>query len=487
MSLNWQEIALILSELPLKGSSIQKVNQIGFHALVFELYHAEHGRYELFVEIGTPKSRLHMLTREESYERPKKNAKLQRFIQFMRAHVEGSRITSAVQEEGDRLITWELNQHGTVLFLLFRLYSGAGANIIVCDSQMLILDLMFRRPTRNEVSNQTLILEKRTEMVDYSRFVVRERVEGLSFNAQIEHEYRGGGAHEELQRLLDQVNSLKEKELARMQQTIRTLERRLEEASGYDSYKNTADLLGSFVHLVKPKTSWVEVPDYFHDQGSTVVIELDPSLTPGENVEAYYRKFQKGKRGVQNIMEELESVNNEEASVLQKFNMLLTPNQEGKYAVEALKKALGTAPVDARKDPYAGAPGLRFNSGPYTILVGRNAKENDELLRRWTRGNDFWMHTRDVPGGYIFIKAIAKKTIPLETLLDAATLALLYSKAKDSRKADLYYTQVKYLRRVKDGKTGLVIPTQEKNFSIELDDKRVLRLFSTSEHEINEK
>ena len=346
---------------------------------------------------------------------------------------------------------------------------------------------MFRRPTRNEVSNQTLILEKRTEMVDYSRFVVRERVEGLSFNAQIEHEYRGGGAHEELQRLLDQVNSLKEKELARMQQTIRTLERRLEEASGYDSYKNTADLLGSFVHLVKPKTSWVEVPDYFHDQGSTVVIELDPSLTPGENVEAYYRKFQKGKRGVQNIMEELESVNNEEASVLQKFNMLLTPNQEGKYAVEALKKALGTAPVDARKDPYAGAPGLRFTSGPYTILVGRNAKENDELLRRWTRGNDFWMHTRDVPGGYIFIKAIAKKTIPLETLLDAATLALLYSKAKDSRKADLYYTHFKDLRRVNDVKTGLVIPTQEKNFSIELDDKRVLRLFSTSEHEINEK
>ena len=125
------------------------------------------------------------------------------------------------------------------------------------------------------------------------------------------------------------------------------------------------------------------------------------------------------------------------------------------------------------------APGLRFQSGPFTLMVGRTAKENDELLRRYVRGNDYWLHTRDYPGGYVFIKYISGKSVPLETLLDAANLALHYSKGRSAGKAELYYTQVKYLRRAKEGKQGLVIPTQEKNLSIELDEERVQRLLKT--------
>jgi len=124
-------------------------------------------------------------------------------------------------------------------------------------------------------------------------------------------------------------------------------------------------------------------------------------------------------------------------------------------------------------------PGLVFSSGGFTFLVGRTAKENDYLLRRVTRGNDLWFHTRDYPGGYVFIRTQKGKSIPLEVLLDAGTLALFYSKARNNGSADLYYTQVKYLRRPKDGKLGLVLPTQEKNLSIKLDKGRIDRLFSS--------
>ncbi|MFA7112708.1 MAG: hypothetical protein WC115_04130, partial [Sphaerochaeta sp.] len=68
------------------------------------------------------------------------------------------------------------------------------------------------------------------------------------------------------------------------------------------------------------------------------------------------------------------------------------------------------------------------------------------------------------------------KTVPLEVLLDAANLAIVFSKAKKEGKADLYYTQVKHLRRAKGGKTGLVLPTQEKNLSVTLDETRLARL-----------
>jgi predicted ribosome quality control (RQC) complex YloA/Tae2 family protein len=117
-----------------------------------------------------------------------------------------------------------------------------------------------------------------------------------------------------------------------------------------------------------------------------------------------------------------------------------------------------------------------FFSNPFRIFVGRTAKENDELLRRKVRGNDWWFHARDWPGAYVFVKAQAGKSLPLETLLDAATLAVHYSKGKTSGQGDVYYTQVKYLRRAKGAKKGTVLPTQEKNLHVKLDPARIERL-----------
>jgi len=157
--------------------------------------------------------------------------------------------------------------------------------------------------------------------------------------------------------------------------------------------------------------------------------------------------------------------------------------------VEAERARLADAPEletirEARKaaarprSPAAGteAPGLAFSSPPYRILVGRSAKENDELLRHHVRGNDWWFHCRDYPGAYVFVKAPAGKSPPLETMLDAASLAVHFSRAKSSGAADVYYTRVKHLRRAKGGPRGLVLPTQEKNLHVKLDPARIARL-----------
>ena len=123
-------------------------------------------------------------------------------------------------------------------------------------------------------------------------------------------------------------------------------------------------------------------------------------------------------------------------------------------------------------------PGLDYNVNGWYILVGRDANENDELLRHHVRGDDLWLHVRDFPGGYVFIKNKKGKTVPLDILLDAANLAVYYSKARNTGKTDLYYTHVKYLRRAKNGPKGLVLPSQEKNLCIEPDKNRLLRLDS---------
>jgi predicted ribosome quality control (RQC) complex YloA/Tae2 family protein len=135
-------------------------------------------------------------------------------------------------------------------------------------------------------------------------------------------------------------------------------------------------------------------------------------------------------------------------------------------------KSVPTATKDKKR------PGLSFRRGDWLIMVGRDASENDALLRRHVKGNDLWLHVRDFPGSYVFIKQRSGKSFPLEILLDAGNLAVFYSKGRNNGKGDLFYTPVKYLRRAKNGPKGLVIPTQEKNLHITLDEKRLKELES---------
>jgi predicted ribosome quality control (RQC) complex YloA/Tae2 family protein len=83
---------------------------------------------------------------------------------------------------------------------------------------------------------------------------------------------------------------------------------------------------------------------------------------------------------------------------------------------------------------------------------------------------------RDFPGSYVFIKHRSGKTVPLDILLDAGNLALFYSKGRNNGEADLFYTQVKYLRRAKNAPKGTVLPTQEKNLHIKTDENRLKEL-----------
>lgn len=73
----------------------------------------------------------------------------------------------------------------------------------------------------------------------------------------------------------------------------------------------------------------------------------------------------------------------------------------------------------------------------------------------------------------MFVKSVPGECLPLDTMLDAGNLALFYSKGKSSRQGDVYYTQVRYLRRVKGGKRGLVIPTREKTLIVRLEWERI--------------
>lgn len=470
MSLNWREIELILEELPLEGSTLQSVVQHDFHALSWHLYHPSHGRWTLYTEVGTPYSRLHMANRPIAVQQMGKTAKLQRFVQFCRANLEGSKIISLEQTPFDRMVTIKMDNHDRILHLHMRFYSGPGANIFITDEDDIILDLLYRRPNRGEKSGAPFVAPEE-KLDDGGKFAIRERTD-TSFNRQIEQQYGQESNTQTLEELLLKIRRKRDREVEQIEATALSLERKMVESGKFEQFKKMGDLLSANAHLIQEHMKTVEVDDW--ESGEKLSIPLKQTLRPSLQIQAYYDRYQKAKGTFENAKAEYEKVCQEKQDAVAKYARLLTLSDNEARDIRSLKRELGVETVD--KVTKVKAPGLTIQSGQFTLLVGRNAKENDELLRRWVRGNDYWMHTRDTPGGYVFIKFKRDKSVPLEVLLDAANLALVFSKAKSQGKADLYYTQVKHLRRPKKGKTGLVIPTQEKNLSVTLDEGRLARL-----------
>ena len=469
MSLNWKEINLILEELDLQGSLIQKIRQPDFKSLLLDLYKPGNG-FPLLINLNQGNVRLHRLTANN----PKKVI-LQRFAQFLRSRINGGRIVSAVQLNNDRIIKIIIQNGKEETFIYIRLWGGA-SNIIVTDNSHTILDAFYRRPKQNEVSGGIYFPEDTVPGQNKSDkvFEIRDYNTSQSFNEFIEKNYTEIESNREIITLRARIDSIITSREYQLESALSGLNSRISNYENYDQYKEQAELVKANIYKIQKGDTFLETENYFNDN-NIIKIFLDPTLNPGENSELLFAKYKKAKSGLKNIVEEINNLKKNLGNI-QKEKAELQKTVGPENELSKLKEYLAKIPKQVQLKEKEKIPGLQFTSGSFSILAGRTATENDLLLRKYVRGNDYWLHTRDYPGGYIFIKLIKGKSIPLETLLDAGNLAVFFSKAKNSGKADLYYTQVKHLRRAKDSKKGTVLPTNEKNLSIVIDEKRLNRL-----------
>ena len=472
MSLNWKEIALILSELPLTGSRIQNVYQLNIHTLVFEMYHPDEHFWQLYVEIGTPEARIHRISGKRYVHRGIKEKKTQRFNQYLISHIRGKLITAVQQTPQDRIVTLTVQAEEGPLLLVFRFYSTSRANVLVCDENLTILDILYRRPAQGEMTGGTLSISPVTPAQgDPERFSVRSFPEQMRFNRFIEETYLTDRS-DERSFLTETIRTRMESALSELYSELEKTRSALNSSTSGEEYRLAGDLLASNAHLVVPGSTRVTLKDW---EGGSMEVELKRDLPIGENINRYYQKYHKEKNRRDHLIEKLESLERELSEHRARIEQF---GNGSDLPLKELRALAGHEQTNREVIKFAHAPGLYINNGRFDLLVGRNAKENELLLRSFAKGNDFWIHTRDVPGGYVFIRSSREKTVDLETIIDAANLAIHYSKAKGQQKVDLYYTQVKYLKKVKGGKAGLVLPTQEKNYTIDYDEKRVGKLLS---------
>jgi len=270
--------------------------------------------------------------------------------------------------------------------------------------------------------------------------------------------------------------------VGRLQAAVEKLRAKEAEFAAADRLREYGDIILANIAAIKPGDEWLEADNFFADAGAAenqaaadnaaarVRIKLDPHKSPSAQAELYYGQYAKAKKGLADLRAEIEAGEKELGEIEKKLERLLA--EDNPLVLAKLLKTGGASPVAADRK----RPGLSFRRGDWLLIVGRDAAENDALLRRHVKGGDLWLHARDFPGSYVFIKQRAGKSFPLDILLDAGNLAIFYSKGRNGGEGDLFYTPVKFLRRAKNGPKGLVIPTQEKNLHIKLDEKRLKEL-----------
>ncbi|MFW6368197.1 MAG: NFACT RNA binding domain-containing protein [Spirochaetota bacterium] len=486
MSLNWREIDLILEELELSGSYIQQIIQPDFRHLVLEMY-CRTGRFSLLFSLEQGATRFH-----RTRQRTRKNRKPQRFEVLLRSRIRGGRIRAVEHVERERILRFEIEKAETRSVLWARLWGGA-ANIILTDQSNTIIDCFYRRPKRGEASGFTFDVEKilaGRKQGDQDRFQVRDYHGYQSFNDAIDHEYAHAADRKEIERLRRSAGKLLRQADSRLSDRLGGLRAKAEAGNEAHSDRKCGDLILANLHRIWPGSETLVAEDW-ENAGTSVEVPLKPEYSPQENARLYYERAKKRERERKNIDEHIEQVAREVGRVrdlieeldtiediarLQSIVAEYSGNAE-KGGSDAGAKAGGSSRTSSGRASSGPSPGLRLEVGGFTVIVGRNARENDELLRRHVRGNDLWLHTRDYAGGYVFIRSVPGKSIPLEVMLDAAQLAIRFSKAPaESSAVDLYYTWVKHLKRPKDGPRGMVIPTSEKNLTVEPDDARLRKV-----------
>ena len=472
MSLTNSEIDLVLHELPLRSSRIQRVIQPDFKNLYLQLYNPTESppvddrtpqtAWWLRICLEHPWVRFHATRHAPSTKRSH-----QRFEDLLRSRIDGGRIREVEHVNHDRIVRFDIERADRALQFFLRLW-GTRANALLTDETGLILDAFFRKPNENLVTGARFTPPTPTGSIEERG--IREYDSNIPFNAYLDQTYAEYEHERERDTLIKRIDKALERSLRRLSGRLAEIQNGRRSDPDVSNDRHYGDLILSNMHRIGSDDEWVDVDD-FDAENRQIRIPLNPRLSPAENAQRYYDSARKAEERKTSLDGSADAITHRISRIEQQRASL---KEMDTISLRALLRDLQQD--EQTRTTRSESPGLRFESGGFTILVGRNARENDELLRRHVRGNDWWLHTRDFPGGYVFIRSKPGKSVPLEVLIDAGMLALFFSRGRRNKKKNLYYTQVKYLRRAKDGPRGLVLPTQEKNLSVELNPERLRRL-----------
>lgn len=257
----------------------------------------------------------------------------------------------------------------------------------------------------------------------------------------------------------------------RLSRKIANQQAELSACAERDTLRIKGDLLSANMYAIQKGETSVKLQNFYDENLAELEIALDPALTPQQNAQKYYKNYRKAKTAEEKLTEQIGLAQTELTYIDSVFESLaLAENERDLNEIRAELAEQGyvrrRAGKKNQKQPALSAP-LKFKtSDGFTVLVGRNNRQNDKLTMKDANNNDIWFHTKNIPGSHTVLVTDGKA--PTETAMEeAAVLAAQHSRAKDSAQVPVDYTQIRYVSKPQGAKPGMVIYVQYKTVYVD--------------------
>lgn len=265
-------------------------------------------------------------------------------------------------------------------------------------------------------------------------------------------------------------------DLKKVRKKLDHMEEKLKECTEMEKYQLYGELLTANLYQFQNKQTRlaeVTLPNYYNNN-QDITIPLENRYSLADNAKRYFKKYNKLKNAFeivskqkQETLQELEYLGSilyelETASTLEDLN-----NIHEEISKNLVSQSHKTAQSKYTVKETKSSEFLTFTVDGYTVLVGKNNLQNDQLTLKIARKTDYWFHTKEIHGSHVILKVDGGKLEPSpDTCVKCAKLAAKYSKARYSSSVPVDYTQVKYVKKPSGAKPGMVIYTNYKTIHV---------------------
>jgi Predicted RNA-binding protein homologous to eukaryotic snRNP len=291
-----------------------------------------------------------------------------------------------------------------------------------------------------------------------------------AFSIMLETFYREKDSVERMrvreQDLLKLLSNMSE----RLHRKIEAQQAELVTCADRDSFRIMADLLNANLYIIQKGAEQIELVNFYDENSTMLKIPLDKMLTPSQNAQRYYKEYRKAKTAEIKLQEQIKIAREELAYIESVFEALALAKSEqdlSEIRAELAEEGYVRIPKSKKAKVPAVSPPMSFQvADGYTVLVGRNNRQNDKLTMKTAKNYDIWFHTKNIPGSHTVLLTDGKE--PTEAAMEqAAALAARHSKAKNSAQVPVDYTQIRNVSKPQGAKPGFVIYVNYKTMYVD--------------------
>lgn len=481
-----EEIVDELGEV-LPGHFLGKIFQLSATSLALD-FGLKHEGY-LFISIEPAASRLHLIKRSGRMLQ-KAAAPPSHFAQTMRANLGGGKLVSLTKDPHERIVrfsfsvTDELGESRD--WKLVTQLTGRSANLFLLDSAGKITQAwrmprgegqqvgnLYRPPAPRAASASPGAVPANSARPTSERRRL-SRGDFSSISEAVDKHYCDLEVESAFDHLAAKVAGNLRKEISKRRKLQANLRQDLVAHGNPEGHKRLGDLLLANLSNAQRVGNRVSLTDYYAEGAPTIEVEVDENKTLQEAAGESFSRYTKAKRAVEEIgmrLLELERELSQLDEKRMKLDQAIASRDAAALAQFSEPQARSTKPASTRKTKKASltVPGMRryLSSDGYEVLVGRTARDNDQLTFRVARPNDLWLHSSDYPGSHVIVRNSSRTEIPHRTILEAAQLAAKFSQASKNAKVAIHYTRRKFLTKPKGAAPGLVRMSNFKTITVE--------------------